>query len=272
MSNAKQFGANIVENLNALLYTFVGFVTFFLLGCPAVVVKSSTVSSFLDSFGVFGFAKFMGDYNSMFGIVLYQSPGALSAAGVLNVFVLIFAVLLFVIGIFTLLKKNKIFDWKIDDKIGNFDTVSKLVVSAFAFFALLSLICIGVFAGANNANFGVGGGTVTIFLVGAISCALVWLVPVIRAKAPKAKTQKADNAGKAKAEKAEVKSKDAEDKAEDKAENKAENKDQVLYVEAEEVVLEAEVIKEPVSKPKPANAKPKSAAKPKSTATKNTTE
>lgn len=250
MSNAKQLGTKIVENMNALLCTLVAFVTFFLLGCPAIVAKSAWLSTFIDSFGLFNFAKFA----SLGG---FKAPGALSAAGVFNVFVLIFAAILFAIGVFTLLKKAEIFDWKIDEKIGNFDTIIKLVFSAFTFFALLSFVCVAIFAGANKINSGVGGGTVAIFLFAIVACAIIWLVPIIQG----AKNKKSEKTSK---EETEKKSKDGEE---------------VLYVEAgevtanstqEKVVLDAEVVKEP-AKAKTATTKSAvTATKPqaKSTATK----
>ncbi|HKL94780.1 MAG TPA: hypothetical protein VJZ69_05810, partial [Clostridia bacterium] len=98
MNNLKLFGTKIVENLNALLCTFVGFVTFFLLGCPAVADKSTYgLARFFDSFSLFALSKYCLTVNRQYGTI-FRSSGALAASGVFNVFILIFAILIFVIG------------------------------------------------------------------------------------------------------------------------------------------------------------------------------
>ena len=247
MNNLKLFGTKIVENLNALLCMLVGFITFFLLGCPAVIDKSSFgLTSFFDSFGLFAFSKYCVATNRQLAITIFKAPGALSASGVFNVFVLIFAVLIFFIGVFTLLKKSQVFDWKLDEKIGNFDLITKLVFSTFTGFAMLSFLCVAIFAGlnsrlvaGNNLNFNVGGGLVTIFMFSAIACATMWLLPIIMKNA-KAKKSKKANADSAAAEK--------EDAPETNAKT-AENENN------EDIVLMAEVVEEPVKKSSAATVK-----------------
>lgn len=277
MNNLKLFGTKIVENLNSLLCMLVGFITFFLLGCPAVIDKSSFgLTSFFDSFNLFDFAKYCVATNRQLATTIFKAPGALSAAGVFNVFVLIFAFLIFFIGVFTLLKKSQVFDWKLDEKIGNFDIITKLVFSTFTGFAMLSFLCVAIFAGSNsrlvagnNLNFNVGGGTVTIFVIAALSCATMWLLPLIE-KSVKDKKSKKANADS------------------DVAENEDAPKTNAKTAEKqtnEDVVLMSEVVEEPAKKSSASSATaktvktesataPKAAPKtaPKAAATKSNTE
>ncbi|MDD4839425.1 MAG: hypothetical protein PHE93_01970, partial [Clostridia bacterium] len=109
-----------LENLNAMVYAFVGFVTLFLLGCPSLISNNvAGLSTFVDSFGLFNYASYCVGVNLQWSTSIFSNIGALAAAGVFNIFVLISALLLFAIGVLTLLKKAKIFDWKLDEKIGN---------------------------------------------------------------------------------------------------------------------------------------------------------
>jgi len=113
-----------LDNLNAILCAFVGFTTVILLGCPQVTILTVNVftgrsyQAGIDGFHLFGFSRYFSNA---------ANAGALAAAGVFNIFVLIGALALLAAGVFTLLKKAGIFDWELDKMIGNFDTVIKIL-------------------------------------------------------------------------------------------------------------------------------------------------
>jgi hypothetical protein len=184
-----------LDNLNAILCAFIGFTTLILLGCPALSIYTSTggfiisrgYHSSIDAFQAFEYSKFAANGGA-------QNAGALAAAGVFSVFVLIAASVLLVVGVFTLLKKSGIFDWKIDEKLGNFDLIVKILMSCFAFFAFLAFVCVGAFAAPYKTVF-IGGGAAAIFALGAAACAVMWLLPIILKKtAKKTATAAADGA------------------------------------------------------------------------------
>lgn len=166
-----------LDNLNWILCAFVGFTTLFLLGCASVSAGWISV----NSFGLFSFARFA-KTQSFWGFDQYSVEGALAASGVFSIFVLIVAVALLATGVFMLLKNAGIFDWKIDTKIGNFETVVKIVMSGFTLFALLSWMCSLIFA-VNNASYSVGGGISMIMVFGLLATAVMWLLPIIMKKA-----------------------------------------------------------------------------------------
>ncbi|MDD4839426.1 MAG: hypothetical protein PHE93_01975, partial [Clostridia bacterium] len=82
--------------------------------------------------------------------------------------------------------------WKLDEKIGNFELISKILISVYTGFAFLSFLCVGVFVGANSRSldFAIGGGLTAMFIFGAIGCIVVWLLPVILKSTGKNKSKK----------------------------------------------------------------------------------
>lgn len=176
----------VLGSLNYFLVAVSAIVTIVFLCLPLVSYTSNIISFKGESFNGFQLLNVKFEY--------LNSTNVAMLSGIFAIIATVLAVLLLAAGVFMILKKFGVYDWKLDSKISDFDLVLNALASILAVLAFGVYLTAAFFKNANNdlPNFftTVTPFAIVLFVVPVALCLAMWLNSTYLESAAKKEAEK----------------------------------------------------------------------------------